>query len=829
VSDLWHILGYDAVAQRVAEGLRTGSQITVLEGPPGVGKSWLAKDIGALWEVGEGSTVLVEGDLLRADASLYPFAFAMGGLPSRWTAIGPAVAGVARAGEALIGTAGLMTATVQLLAGVQRGRRRDRTMFLGDAEQVVLHDLERLGKKRPLLIIADNLHWWDSSSLAFLGRLRDPRMWDAFPFLAELRVLAVQTPEPYQSVAHPVAHDALLEPSATETIQLPRVPRAGFERVLAALGADPPPPADVTDVIHSLSGGHLALAARCANRLAQGEAEVFLSASDGESFVRTLLTERMRALGAQGRQAMVVLQVAALLGSTFRRAEVCCAMESNERETLKLMRYCRGEGVLEVADGLDRFVHDIYRQYFLNCGATDNAEVYEKLSDCLRSLRPAEYELRCLNAINAECDEDAACLAIHAALLGERDGRPWTDLPPTILDTLATAGMGDVAERLVTALHHLRASRFRDSITTLDQLPRRLPRSLAAEADFMRAMCLMSTRSEQDRANGRLILEGWNGYVEEEPEIGTRLMLLLLYGLFHLADKQPGWALETQIVRSLSARASVDPAAEDALYTLDRCSGGLHPPDASLVRVREAVAHYGPKNGCLVLRRPVEYYRCLVNLGAKLIENAAYAEAQTVTAEVAELVDSYGPGVFARADFAYTNQILAEYRVGHLDAAGAVARQQQVVEEHEPADDPFYPQNALAVYLALVGRHAQALEILDRMYVLLVETCNNPEPSMRYLIGVNRCAVRFVGGAGADAHAEWVDLTDVAAASNYTDRDILLRRHQMLTEVVATAEPMTASAFDTCLLDRHPERLGPLWRNFGHGFVLPALELWREN
>ena len=44
----------------------------------------------------------------------------------------------------------------------------------------------------------------------------------------------------------------------------------------------------------------------------------------------------------------------------------------------------------------------------------------------------------------------------------------------------------------------------------------------------MRAMCLMSTRSQQDRANGRLILEGWSGYVEEEPEIGTRLMLLLL-------------------------------------------------------------------------------------------------------------------------------------------------------------------------------------------------------------------------------------------------------------------------------------------------------------
>ena len=493
------------MADGVAAGLQDGTHITVLEGPPGVGKSWLAKDIGALWEAEGGSTVLIEGDVLRADASLYPFAFAMGALPSRWTKLEPAIAGVTRAGETLVGTAGLITTTVQAAAKVRRQRRRDRTMFLGSSEQVVIHDLERLGKKRPLLIVADNLHWWDTSSLGLLGRLRDPRMWDAFPFLLELRVLAVQTPEPYQSVANPVAHDELLTPSGTRHVSLRRVPRDGFEQVLAALGADPPPTQEVADVIYSLSGGHLALAARCADRIAKGEADAFIAAPDSEAFVRTLLTERMRALGVQGKQAIMVLQVAALLGSTFRRDEVCCAMETSAQETLKLMRYCRGEGVLEVSGGLDRFVHDIYRQYFLDFGGGDKAALYEKLSDCLRRSRPAEYELRCLNAINAEDEVEAARLAIHAALLGERDGRPWLTLPPAILDTLAIDAMQVVAERLVDALHHLRASRFRDCVATLDRLPRRLQRSLAAEADFMRAMCLMSTRSEQDRANGRLI------------------------------------------------------------------------------------------------------------------------------------------------------------------------------------------------------------------------------------------------------------------------------------------------------------------------------------
>jgi hypothetical protein len=366
VLDLWGVLGHDRVASRVAEAMRSGTHLCLLEGPPGVGKSWLARDIGALWDSGGGSTVLIEGDQLRADASLYPFAFAMAGLPSAWAAVGPLVAGIARASESLVGTFGLLTSTVQAVGKASGSRRQERTKLLGDAEQIILSDLERLAKNRPLLLIADNLHWWDTSSLAFLGRLRDERMWEAFPFLSDLRILGVETIEPYQVVSNRTAHEALLAPSITSRFPLPRVPRDGFENVLAALGAVPPPDPDVTSAVYGLTGGHLALASRCAARIAEGDAETFLAASDTESFLHALLAERIASLGEQGQQAIAILQVAALLGATFRRDEVCCAADTEEPETLRLMRYCRGEGVLEVADGLERFVHDVYRQYFLD-------------------------------------------------------------------------------------------------------------------------------------------------------------------------------------------------------------------------------------------------------------------------------------------------------------------------------------------------------------------------------------------------------------------------------------------------------------------------------
>jgi hypothetical protein len=831
VATLWSVLGYDQIASDVARALSDSADIDVLEGPPGVGKSWLAKDIGGLWEAGGGSTVIAEGDLLRSDVAYYPFGFAMTSLPSGWRAVGPVIAGIARAGETLVGTAGIVTATVEALAQARRTRRRKRTIFLGDAEQQILYELERLAKDKPLLLVADNLHWWDTRSLELLGRLRDPRMCAAFPFLSELRVLAAQTPEPYQSIAHPEAHDALLAPTITHRFELRRIPRERFDQVLQALGAEPTPTREVSDVLYALSGGHLALASRCADRLREGHGESFLSAADPEQFLRKLLSERMRSLGTMGAQAVALLQVAAVLGLTFRREEVTCASGVAEGETSRLLRYCRDEELLELADGLGRFVHYLYRQHFLSIGEHDRTGIHERLANCLRLLRPAEYDLRCLNAIDAERSGEAAALAIQAALAGEREGRPWKELPRAIQDAMQVDGGIAVIAGFTAALDHLNNYRFAECLASLDALPRALAKSLAAEVDYLRAMCLMSTRSEQDRAKGRAILESWAGYEADEPELGIRLMLLLLYGLSHLIDKEPGWRLEGQIRQVLGDRASFDTAAKDALYTLDRSAGGLYQADVALVRNREAAAHFGPQEGQDILRRPVEYYRCLVNLGASMICNARCADAHEVYADLERLVDGYSPGVFPRLDYPRMNRLLADVRLGHVDPAQAEQRQRELAASFGVESDPFYVENAVAGYCALSGRYADALSIYERLDAHLARSRSEPEPepSMVYLIRSNRCCVRFLSGEREASRSEWQALASLALTIAYPSRQIYIRRHELLAQVFEDGVATSAKEFDQVLLLRHPEEFGPLWDHFGRAFTLPAIEFWREN
>jgi tetratricopeptide (TPR) repeat protein len=829
VSDLWTALGYDRVAAEVAEALNNGADINVVQGPPGVGKSWLAKGIGAMWQSGGGSTVVAEGDSLKSEASFYPFGFAMAGLPSGWKSVVPALTGIARAGETLLGTAGLITATVEALASLRQSRSHDTSIFLGDTEQRILYELERLSNG-PLLLIADNLHWWDTRSLDFLGLMRDTRMWSSFPFLAEMRLLAVETVEPYQSIANPAAHEALMRPSVTHDYTLQRVPREGFEQVLVALGAKPEPSPELADKVYRFSGGHLVLAGRCATRIAEGEADAFISAADADEFIRKLLSERIRSLGTMGQEAVAMLQVAAVLGLTFRRDELVCAAEVEDHETSRLLRYCRDEAMLELFDGVGRFVHDYYRQYFLTASAQDPIAIYERLSACLRTLRPAEYELRCINALRAERTREAAVLAVHAALQKQREGEDWRGLSRPIVESVEASEMTDTVERFATALNHLNEYRYEKCLSALGGLPSELETSLLAEADYLRAMCLMSTRSEDDRAEGREILESWDGYAQEESEIGIRLMQLLLFGLTHMTDKEPGRKFERRLRRVLADRVSFDLAAKDALYTLDRCSGWLYQPDQALINTRDAVAYYGPMEGQTLLRRPLEYYRCLTNYGANLICNAEYEKSREVHRMIEDLIGDYPEGVFPRLDFPRMNGLLTEYRLDVIDAEEAVERQCHIAKSLGVDGDPFYAENALAVYLALAGRFEDSLEIFDRLDSELNRNRVNPEYSMVYLLRANRCVTWFLSEDIGRAQGEWTALTEVVNLIAYAIRPLLVRRHELLGEVIETGESMSPRAFDEHLVtaDR-PTEFGPVWQNFGRGFRMPEVEFWREN
>jgi hypothetical protein len=501
-----------------------------------------------------------------------------------------------------------------------------------------------------------------------------------------------------------------------------------------------------------------------------------------------------------------------------------CAFGGEAAEAARLLRTCRDEEILDLSEDMGQFAHDVFRQHFLHAGSLEATGIHESVSECLRLLRPGAYELRCAHAQRAEQVRDAATFAVQAALELQREGRSWrADLAPHALSAIEEGGMTAVVEVFETALAQFHATDFAGCNATLDRLPRSLPRRLTAEADYLRATYLADTRSTADREAAVTLLEQWAGFEAQEPELGVRLMHVRLFALSLRLDKAPGLALEGQMRQALLDRGDFDQAAHDAMYRLDRCAASLHQPETALIRTREATEYFGPSAGHTVLRRPGEYFRCLANLGAELLINACYREAQAVHEQLEALVADYAPGAFPRLDWPRTNRVLADLRAGTIDVAEAVRRQRDVVAEHRVPADPFYVENALAVYLTLTGLCTAALDVFDLLHEQLAGM-QHPEESTVYLISANRCAARYTMGEHEAAHAEWVALTDLVAQIPYATRSYHVTRHELLEGVMRRREATSAAEFDVCLLGLR--RFGPLWDQLGRGFRLPEVEFW---
>lgn len=821
MADLWATLGYDQLAVDAAARLGASSDINVIQGPPGVGKSLLAKGIGALWESAGGRVVLVEGDSTHSEVALHPFRSSMELVQSDVKLQASALAALARVGEILLGTGGALTASVEALKALQASQMHQRVVAFDKREQEILSTLERFAKKAPLLLVADNLHWWDSPSLEFLARLRDARTREAFSFTRSLRVLGVETIEPYEDVVQPQSHDALLKPSLTHFVPIDAVPREGFEDVLMALGAGERPTAEIADLIHKLSGGHLVLASRCAARLRTGEADRFLAATSSDEFVQRLVSERVRTMGTGGKEALEMLQVAAVTGLHFRRDELVCATGVSEANAAQLLRYCSDENIIDLKDEGGKFVHNLYREHFLETIGKGREGIHESLGECLRKLTPAEYESRCINALSAGIHDEAAALAVQAALQRLRDGLPWRNLSPTVIEAMNMGDLCWAVEQFEIALEHLSNYRSGACLQALAELPHDLPECLMAEADYLQAICLMTTRSESDRVRAELLLESWSEYVDIEPELGLRLMRLRLYHSALQVDKVPGLRLENQIRQILRRRSRSDPAAKDALYIMDRCAGMIHAPERAVDMNQRAVQYFESTDPGAVIRRPVEYYLALVNWGANLMGIHRFGDAREVHKRIECLIESYEPGVFPRLDYPKTNAVLANYRLQSVTLDEAVCQQTKIVATHKVPDDPFFVENALAVYLALQGSNEHALEIFDALIALLAGR-GDPEPSLDYMLRSNRCAVRFVGGDREEARREWAELAEVVAAIPYVTRSEMVDRHRRLAEVMNATSPLSAAEFDDCLAER-----GASDGQRGRGFWMPAVEWWR--
>lgn len=323
VTPPWPLVGRGAALASLTEALeqsRSGPTFAAVTGEPGIGKSRLCAELARAAQA-VGVTVLV-GRCSQDDGAppLWPWASVLRGLGHD----------LPRGSEGDDGTGG---------ARFQAWEEIARTL-LDEAE------------RRPLLVVLDDLHWADTSTLRVLGLVAE---------LAErggLMVVATWRPDPAPTGRLTEVAEALARRHATR-VELSGL-TAGEVADLVVAVADRAPTAAEADALRARTDGNpffLVEYARLARE--RGDLPAMLAEEDPPAGVHDVLTRRLATLPDTSAST---LRVAGVLGRSFDLGTLARVLDVDEETALGRLDPALASGLVRET-GVDefRFAHALVR------------------------------------------------------------------------------------------------------------------------------------------------------------------------------------------------------------------------------------------------------------------------------------------------------------------------------------------------------------------------------------------------------------------------------------------------------------------------------------
>ena len=819
------LLGQDVVAAGLLEDLDGGANPLVrLTGGSGSGKSCIAHQVATAWQELGNDYVVAVGDDEHSWKELFPLLYGLAQAPSDWTGLAETGSRAAvRVGETLVGGPGVGTSIFDILASTFR-KRTERALrpYATPAREVIL-DLKRLARRTDkLLLICDNAHWWDADSLRLLIDVLGSPLREAIPKMESISVLMVDTAEE-QNVVAPAAFEALAGKCVNHTQRVSRCTREQFPQVLAAFGADAIP-ATLVDELYGALNGHLKWAEQASRYAKAGDLDE-IRALDNE--FGGIAAAHFSSVGSHNPELVDLLSSAAVLGLSCSERDLECIADRQRPELRALVQQAEAIGFVECNEEQIAFSHDVIRSAVLQEQSGGRmADLYLKLSECLATLRPGDYEARAQALLQA----DEVGMAREFVALGGvaqiRRGVPLAEvirrMDPRLsidrelrkyLEVIAN-GYAAVAEGAFDLSPKLQTQ------ASSETLP------MAAERNYLAAICLLGLQTDAGRSEARAILTSWAEALSGRGELELRFLILLQQAQVLSNMVEEARQTEIQIEQRLAERPRCDITARVLIEVQNRRAGGLMAPEVAEGRIESSVRFFRIGTG-EHHRDQLELFRALTNLAAieiRLDRNMdAYRHAVEAEQIVVESLD-----IPNRPDVLASNLVLAGYRAGTIDLDDAIEYQHLVVHSPETSNDNFIQRCNLTAYLLLAARDEEAGVELEALLDQL-QSGYSESPLVYYArsLTVAAAAVTGLGDEALKRHREMQTFVD---SLNWPTAAYLRRRQRLLEETLPTLDSsMPRAELDQILLSSAPQEVGRAWPYYGRLIPCCELSFWSDS
>lgn len=289
--------------------------------------------------------------------------------------------------------------------------------------------VERSAQNTPLLVVIDDLHWSDESSLLLLRHIAER--------VSEVSVLMIGTYRDVElDVRRPLAGalEDLLRRRLAQRVSLKRLPEEGVESMLQVLSLQEPPPSLVKVIYEETEGNpffieevyrHLVEEGKLFDDKGRFRTDLQVGELDVPEGVRLVIGRRLARLGPETEK---VLTVAAVIGRAFDYDLLRETGEVDERDLLDAIDEAERARLITPADMAQEakftFAHELIRQTLLSGVSLPRRQhLHLKVANAIERTGPVPEERAADLAhhlFQAGTAADAATTTRYLSIAGDR-------------------------------------------------------------------------------------------------------------------------------------------------------------------------------------------------------------------------------------------------------------------------------------------------------------------------------------------------------------------------------------------------------------------------
>jgi len=837
MNDLADILGQNEIVSNIIDEFNKKADkpgVIVLRGDSGTGKSHIAKQIMQEWIVAENeqAALLLEGDISQKDRLFYPFNFGLINAKADFFKKKTFKKGASELAKGIPFAGDFISFIIDQLSEKKDNKVQQKLDFLQPEESEILLTINSLYRNEKILLVADNFHWWDDSSIKLLSLVLTGKLNEVFPFLKTLKVLLVVTDN--QIIPSETLNDFLALYSEP-VIHVGKINRSKFKKVLRYFG-NIKLDKEKEELIYTITNGHLELIKSLFQNVSLDGMNLIDSSADintagnaefRQQFLEKIFSLRLQQLGADAEQVISLLEFASIIGLHFNFEEILCLTKEKEDKLKYIIEKAKEGNLLKSNSIQTSFSHDIIREFFLCRIRNKKSTYYKNFAHCLALLRPAEYFQRGNLLFEAGSIKESLIVYILGYFKCIRDGLM---MPLQVINRIEEFGREDDVidffNSMKNAYEKFIDGKYLEAKHIIANIEDIYSEVLLAEKYYLLSLCLPKNLNKQDLIESKNCLQNWESLKNSESELWVRIMLTLVSRHAHLNEYDAASTIERKIMMFLSERIRFDSFAEYGINVLRRKASILHISEIACKRTQASLEYFAKSGSPSGYRFPLQYFMALANHSGNLLANGDFENAYDFAQQALLYKNNYPEISFPRTEIPINNFIISGYLSKNLTISQALQLYESLFSNLQYLEGRILLKNNYTIFIAMNGELERARLLIDELNDLLLSTTRG-DNYYEYFVGINKFAIHLLNGKKSTAKKLLSELK--LKIPQIPDKHFLQRRHELLEIIYRNNKIINPVEWNEYLLKKYPQELGLSWRFFGNGFLFSDMQFWSDS